>query len=200
MTNSIIRSTIARSVAESISTDVSTDTRDPIAGGSLRDSSRILATISSRDLAASKCPACRLRSIKRAAATSAGHSQCRWTIRLDKLPSQSVGVPELVGIPGKCQCETRIAPFEASASCRKIKSLSRLKLLRQPESPTPFDSNSRSKMSSLSITTSPRKGASSRANRDLPLPGIPETTTNALKPTPSNPLNPFQITRSRLRF
>jgi hypothetical protein len=44
-------------------------------------------------------------------------------------------------IPGKCQNETRSAPLDASDSWRKIRSLSRLRVRRQTESPTPFSSN-----------------------------------------------------------
>jgi hypothetical protein len=122
----------------------------------------------------------RLRWLKRAAATSAGHSQCRLTIRFEILISQSVGVPESAGIPGNCQNETSSAPFESSDSLRKITSLCRLRVRRQIEFPIPFESNRRSRISSLSITARSSKGAGFNAGRDLPLPGNPKTTTNFL--------------------
>lgn len=73
-----------------------------------------------------------------------------------------------------------MAPLEAVASSRKIESLSLLTNRRCAESPTPFESNKRSRMSSLSMTGRLSKAESRFANEDLPLPGRPETTINGL--------------------
>lgn len=93
------------------------------------------------------------------------------------------------------------APCDASDSWRKIRSLSRLSVRLQGESPTPFTSNSRSRISSLSITVRSSRGASSNAILDLPLPGNPETTANLLSTGAGTTFNSWiYFPASRLHF
>ena len=61
-----------------------------------------------------------------------------------------------------------------------IASLSRLNVRRHAASPTPFDSNKRSRMSSLSIRGRLSAGANRRAKVVFPLAGRPEITTKGL--------------------
>jgi hypothetical protein len=107
-------------------------------------------------------------------------AQCTSTSPVESSASHAVGVPESTGMPGVCQKDTRIAPGEAFASASNSPSLSRLSLRRQAASPTPLDSNSLSRMASLSISGSLIAGASRRASVLFPLHGRPESTTKRL--------------------
>ena len=92
--------------------------------------------------------------------------------------SQPVGVPEVVESSTRRQNETITAPFDPSAAVRISSSAWRLSRERSAESTFVWRSSSASRKSSLSMSSSPSRGATWRASVDFPLAGSPLTTTN----------------------
>src|SRR5262245_29601329 len=178
-------STACRSVEATTACDVSITTGSPTASGPYGTNASMLATTSAAVLVPSRWPGWRRRCRNRSAATWGGQSQWIFTTVPDSSPIHSVGVPESDGIPATCQKDVMTAPSEDEAVDCRIPSLSRLSSRRTFESPMPFVSNSRSRISSLSKTGRPNNEARARASVVFPLPGNPDTTTNRLsKPSP----------------